>query len=228
MFNRLVRLVGEEKFQCIQHAHIFLLGLGGVGGYTLEALVRSGVGFITICDFDTIEESNINRQILATLKNIGNSKVEEAKQRMQSINPNCNISVISKRWNFEDCKAYDFSHYDFVIDACDDVLLKAELINQCNQRKIPLITCMGTGNRMHPEMLEISILKKTMNDPLAKRVRQELRKVNPDALNVPVVWSKEKTISSLQIGTICPVPMVAGSLLASYVLNQILATEKMD
>lgn len=226
MFDRFLRVVGRENYVKMQQTHVLLIGVGGVGGYALEALVRSGIGFITILDFDTIELTNLNRQIITTQQNIGLLKAEEAKKRAESINSECQVSVITKRL-LEDEITVDFlSSYDYILDACDDTKVKEKLIQVCFDHHIPLISCMGTGNRIQPQMLEITTLKKTVNDPLAKRIRNELRKINEKYLNTPVVWSRELPIRDGEgLGTVCPVPMAAGSLLASFVIQEILKNE---
>lgn len=226
MFERIIELIGNEHFQSLSSAHVFLIGLGGVGGYTLEALVRSGIQTFTLCDFDVMEESNLNRQLLATSDNLGKRKVEEAKKRILAINPHCNVYLLSEHFEKEFWSRFDFSSYDFVIDACDDVFVKVEIIIRAMNQGVPIITCMGTGNRIHPEFLKVSLLHQTNYDPLSRKMRQLLRKVDEKYLDVPVVWSSEKTISSSSIGTLCPVPMVAGSYLANYVIHFILNKEK--
>ncbi|MCI8467323.1 MAG: tRNA threonylcarbamoyladenosine dehydratase [Bacilli bacterium] len=221
MFERMIRIIGEEKFQLIQRKKVLLIGVGGVGGYALEALVRSGIQNITIADFDFIEETNINRQIIANSSNIGKSKVEEAKSRVSMINPQCKLDIITEKIKREDVSEL-VQGYDYVVDACDDVLLKVSLIQVCFQKQIKIISCMGTGNRFHPEELAISTLRKTMQDPLAKKIRSLVRKEMEVALDVPVVWSKEQPVSSPLLGTFCPVPMSAGSLLASFVIQSMI------
>ncbi len=222
MFERLIRIVGEKCFHKIQNAHIALVGVGGVGGYVLECLVRSGISHITIYDFDIIEETNLNRQIIATTKNIGKSKAMEALERVKMINPSCEVLV-------EDIRViagnFDFQRYDYVIDACDDVVAKIAMIQHCFSLDIPFISCMGTGNRMHPEMLQIMPLAKTQMDPLARKIRNLLRKENPDYLSTLVLCSNEKPVQTEKLGTFCAVPMAAGALLASYVIQSIIKSE---
>lgn len=219
MLERLIRLIGEEKTKEIQNLNIFLIGIGGVGGYALESLIRSGIRKMTICDGDTIEESNLNRQIISNVKNIGQEKSEEAKKRAELINPKCQITIKKTKLKGEDISNLNLEEYDYVIDACDDVSMKVALIEYCMKQNIKIISCMGTGNRMHPEKLQITKLSKTENDPLAKKMRNLLRKRDDTYLKVPVVFSKELPIKTQKLGTFCSVPMAAGSLLASYVIN---------
>lgn len=220
MFERLNRIIDKSDFEKLQQLNILLIGIGGVGGYALECLVRSGILNITICDYDVIEESNLNRQIIAIKSNIGSLKVEEARKRALLINPNCNIQVVSEKIKEENLGNLLTNGYDFVIDACDDVRVKMACITSCFDQNIPVISCMGTGNRFHPEMLQIMKLQDTANDPLARKMRSELRKVHKRYLNVPVICSIELPVHSSSLGTICQVPMVAGSLLASFVINK--------
>lgn len=222
MFERLIRVIGNEGIQKLESAHVCIVGIGGVGGYALEALARSGIGSITIMDFDVIELTNLNRQIIATQDNIGNLKVLEAKKRIQDIAPMCKVQVYSKQLMKEDITVDFVKAYDFIIDACDDVFVKVALIQTCLESDVPFISCMGTGNRLHPEMLEVTTLQKTMNDPLAKKIRNILRKEQKSDLQIPVVWSREIPQKCEGLGTVCPVPMAAGSLLASYVIQKLL------
>lgn len=222
MFDRIIQVIGEKSFQKLQNAHILIIGIGGVGGYALENLIRSGFENITICDYDIIEKSNINRQIIANSNNIGNLKVQEAKKRAKEINPNCQITIEETKLTIGNMLELFKKHFDFVIDACDDSVIKVELICHTMDQEIPMISCMGTGNRLHPEALEIIKLVKTKNDPLAKKIRNLLRKKSEKYLNVMVVCSKEDPLKSESLGTICPVPMTAGALLSSYVIQKIL------
>lgn len=222
MFERLIRVIGLENYEILRQKKILLLGVGGVGGYVLEALVRSGIEHITIADFDIIEETNLNRQVIATTKNIGCMKVIEAKNRALEINPSCQIQVIDTKIQKNSLDSLLSTSYDYIIDACDDVLVKVELMKICYTKQIKLISCMGTGNRISPDKLSLTTLKKTEYDPLAKKIRSIIRNEMKEALNTQVVCSKETPILSNKLGTVCPVPMAAGSLLASYVINDIL------
>lgn len=221
MLERLEKILTKKELSKIRYLNILLIGIGGVGGYTLEALVRMGVGNITIVDYDTIALSNLNRQIITTRENIGNSKVLEAKKRAISINSDINITTINENINKDNYLGLFKTHYDFVIDACDTITTKLLLIEYCVKNKVKIISCMGTGNRLKPEMLEISNIWKTNNDPLAKVIRKELRnrKINK---NIPVVASKEvpRKIKDRTPGSSSLVPSVAGIYLASYVINE--------
>ena len=173
MFARLEKILTKEKFVKIKNLNILLIGIGGVGGYTLEALVRMGVENITIVDYDVIDITNLNRQIITTNENIGNSKVLEAKKRALSINPNINITTIDENINKDNYLSLFKTHYDFVIDACDTITTKLLLIEYCIQNRVKIVSCMGTGNRLNPTKLEITNIWETSNDPLAKVIRKE-------------------------------------------------------
>ncbi len=219
MNERILDLLGEEKFQKIQNCSVLLIGLGGVGGYAFEALIRSGFKNITIVDFDKFEESNLNRQIYALQKTIGKSKCEVALQRAHDINPNAQIKFFEEKLTEEKITNDFINDYDYIIDACDDGTVKIALIKVCGIAKKKLISCMGTANRTHPELLEITTLEKTANDPLAKKIRSAFK--NSSFLKTKVVWSGEVPIKQKKLGTICSVPMSAGSLLASFVINDL-------
>lgn len=221
MYDRTLKILNKEIFMKIQNSKILLIGLGGVGGYTLEALVRIGFLYITVVDMDIFDESNLNRQILSTLDTIGEEKVLVAKKRANLINPECQITPIQKKLYKEDITSEFLKDFDYIIDACDSKEVKIELIRKCTSDKKKIISCMGTANRVHPEDLEITRLESTFNDPLAKVLRHELRG-EKNCLKTTVVCSKELPKKQKELGTICPVPMSAGSLLASYVINDIL------
>lgn len=217
MFDRLLKLITEEDMKKIQNTRILLVGIGGVGGYALESLVRSGFRNISIVDGDVISISNLNRQIIAKTTNIGNSKVLEAKNRCLEINPDVNIKEIPIFLNLDNFEEYIDKDYDYIIDACDDIAIKLELIKFAKDNNIKIITSLGTGKKLNPQKLEITTLDKTYNDPLAKKLRGELRKRNID-LKVPVVFSSEDSIDTGNvIGSAIFVPASAGILLANYV-----------
>jgi len=224
MFERLESLIGINNLDKIKNAKILLVGIGGVGGYTLESLVRSGFQDITIIDGDIIDTSNLNRQIITNNANIGKCKVKEASNRALSINPNLNIKIIDIFLTLDNFKEYISAKYDYIIDASDDIKIKIELIKYAKLNNIKLISCLGTGRKLNASYLEITSLNKTFNDPLAKKIRSELRKENID-LNIPVVFSKEDTIKTENmIGSCVFVPAVAGIYLANYVFLDIMKT----
>ena len=219
MFERFELLVGN-KINDIKNKKILVVGVGGVGSYTVESLVRCGIGSITIIDNDIIDITNLNRQLMTTTDNIGESKVEVVKNRIESINPKCSVNAINA---FLDENNIDsiVNDYDYVVDACDTVKTKVGLINICNKKNIKLISAMGTGNKMDPSRLEITDIYKTNYDPLAKLIRHECRGLGIKKLTV--VCSSElpikkgvKTIPSNSF-----VPATAGLLITSYIINDI-------
>ena len=222
MFDRLLKIISEEELEKIKNTKILLVGLGGVGGFAFEALIRSGFSNITIIDGDIIDISNLNRQIITNSNNIGNSKVNEALKRALSINSNINIKTINKLITIDNFNTYINDNYDYIIDACDDIKVKISLIKYAINNNIKIITALGLGKKIDATKIEITTLNKTFNDPLAKKLRYELRKENI-SLNIPVVFSKENAINSDNvIGSSVFVPGCAGLLLTNYVFLDIL------
>ncbi len=222
-YNRIEKMLGKENIDKIIKTKVLIIGIGGVGGSTLEMLVRSGISNITVVDFDTFEESNLNRQILSLETNINKYKVDVAKERIISINPNCNIIVHNKRIDETFINDLD-SDYDYIIDACDDVKAKVLLVKFAINNNIKIISSCGTGNRLEPSKLYITNIWKTEYDPLAKKFRYLLRKENIK-YKLPVVASKEPPLikESGFVGSMAMVPNAAGILLASYVINDIIS-----
>ncbi len=219
MFERFELLVGD-KINDIKSKKVLVIGVGGVGSYTVESLVRSGISNITIIDNDVIDITNLNRQLMTTHDNIGLSKVEVLEKRIKSINPDCIVNAIN---TFVDDSNIDsiITDYDYVVDACDTVKTKLSIIRVCNKLGIKLISSMGTGNKMNPSLLQVTDIYKTSYDPLAKLIRSNCRKMGIKRLTV--VCSKEisikkgiKTIPSNSF-----VPATAGLLITSYIINDI-------
>lgn len=221
MFDRLEKILSKEELSKIRNLNILLIGIGGVGGYTLEALVRMGVNNITIVDYDKVDITNLNRQIIATNNSIGKYKVDVAKERALFINSEINIKTINEKIDKDNYLSLFKDSYDYVIDACDTITTKVLLIEYCTLNKIKIISCMGTGNRLDPTKLEISNIWKTDIDPLARVMRKLLKEKNIKE-KIPVVWSKETPIKIKEHtpGSSCLVPSVAGIYLASYVINE--------
>lgn len=220
MFERLKLLIGD-KINNIRNKKVLLIGLGGVGSYACESLIRSGIEYITIVDSDVIDITNFNRQLMTNMNNIGEYKIDVWEDRIKSINPNCNVKKIR---NFIDESNIDIlfdDNYDYVIDACDTIDTKVLLIEKCIKNNIKLISCMGTGNKMDPSRLKIMDISKTNYDKLAKIMRKKLkdRGIN----HVMVVSSDEEGYT--KIDKVIPsnsfVPATAGLLLTSYVINDI-------
>ena len=189
LFSRTELLFGKDGMTKLKNSHVAVFGIGGVGGHTLEALIRSGIGTVTIVDNDVVSLSNLNRQIIATQNTIGKSKVDAAEERMLSINPDLKILKHKIFYTPETASEINFNCFDYVVDAIDTVSGKLEIIMQAKKANVPVISSMGAGNKMHPELFEISDISKTSVCPLAKVIRQELKKRN--IKNVKVVYSKE-------------------------------------
>lgn len=217
--ERLEILIGKENIEKLKKLNIIIIGIGGVGGYTLESVIRSGVENITIVDGDIIEKSNINRQLIVTKENINKPKVEEWKKRINEINPDVKLKTINKFVNINDLKQI-LDKYDYIIDACDDVKLKIDLIEYATKNNIKIISSMGTANKMDATKLNITTLDKTEYDPLAKVIRKELRKKRV-SLNIKVVSSNEKPKNKNGLGTNSYLPAVAGLLITNEVINQV-------
>ncbi len=222
MFDRTLLLINENILNIIKNKSVLLVGIGGVGGASLEALVRLGFHNITIVDHDTISNSNLNRQIITNQKNLGHLKVNEAQERYLSINPKLNIKPIAEFVNEDNINEILTNHYDYIIDACDTITTKFLLIREAEKRGIKIISSMGTGNRFNPQELCLTSLDKTYNDPLAKAMRSICTK-NKVSLKVPVVWSRELPLktNSRTPGSLMMVPTTAGMLIAYYILEDI-------
>lgn len=227
MLTRLQWLVGEEKINTLANKTVLLFGCGGVGGFALEALVRSGIGHIVIVDGDKVTVSNLNRQIIATQETIGKRKAELGKARALSINPSVKIDAYDIVYTGETHPHFiEEINPDYVIDAIDMVSAKLSIIETCYRLGIPLISSMGTGNKVHPELLQIADIKKTHTCPLAKVVRKELKKRRiPKQL---VLFSLEEPMKpnrdddSRSPGSCAFVPSVAGLMLAAHVIRTFL------
>lgn len=221
MFDRVIRLIGEEKFIKIQTATVAVVGLGGVGGYAVESLVRSGVGNLILVDYDTIDITNLNRQIITDLDNISCNKVDEWEKRIRKINPNCEVKTIKLKLNLDNMEELFQYSFDYLIDACDTILVKEELIKRCLEKKIEFISSMGTGNKINPMELKITDIRETSYDPIAKKIRKYL-KDNHIYGKVPVVWSKEQNKKfSGSVPSMIFVPAASGLLCANYIVKRI-------
>lgn len=222
-FDRLKKIINDNEFEKIKKTKVLIVGIGGVGGYALEALIRSGVEYITIVDNDIVDITNINRQIISLQKTIGKTKTNVAKLRALDINPNAKINEIQKFIDKDNIDELFNDNYDYIIDACDTITTKVLLIKYAKEKNINIISCMGTGNRLDPTKLCITSLDKTNNDPLAK-VMRKLLKENNITTEIPVVWSSELpiNISDRTPGSCITVPATAGLFLASYIINNII------
>ncbi len=225
IFSRTIGVIGEAGFEKLQNASVIVFGLGGVGGTACEALVRSGVGRIGIVDKDFVDVTNINRQIIATQNTVGLKKTQAMRDRLFSINPQIKIDVYDLFYLPETAEEINLSKYDFVVDCIDNVTAKLELISRCEKLNIPIISSMGTGNKLHPEMLKIADINKTSVCPLARVIRREMKK--RDLHKLTVVYSEEEPVKTeLPVpGSMSFVPPAAGYLAASYVIRKLLSTD---
>lgn len=239
-FSRTAILLGEEKVESLMNKKVCLFGLGGVGGYVAEALARAGVGHFVLVDNDTVSKTNINRQIIATLDTVGMSKVDLVASRILSINED---AVIEKKKMFylpEVKEEFDFSSYDYVVDAIDTIKAKIDIIEECTRAKTKIISCMGVGNKIDPSKLEITDIYKTSVDPLARVMRNELKKrrvkkckvlfsseypLKPhenEVVNREMKEMKESGGSRRALpGSISFVPSVAGLMIGGYVIRDL-------
>ena len=214
---RLEALIGKENIRKIKALNILVIGLGGVGGYAVESLVRSGIEKITLVDGDIIETSNLNRQIIALNNNIHKYKTKEFYKRIKKINKDVKITLINTVITKDNIDLLFMQNYDYIIDACDTTIVKAKLIKECKEKNIKLISCMGTAKRLDATKVEITTLDKVSGDPLAKKVRKEL--TEEEINDTIVVHSTEDPIKSEMLGSSAVVPGVAGLYITSYILN---------
>lgn len=232
-FSRTGLLLGEDAMQKLASSKVAIFGVGGVGGYALEALVRSGVGEIDIIDNDTISITNLNRQIIATVDTIGKDKVQVAKDRAKSINPDVIINCHNTFYLPETSEEFNFEKYDYIIDAIDTVSGKISLVEKANRQNTKIISSMGAGNKLDPTAFEVSDIYKTQVCPLAKVMRYELKKRGIKKLKV--VYSKEIPIKPLQSeevtskrvtpGSVSFVPSVVGLIIAAQVIKDLISEE---
>ncbi len=221
-FSRTVRVIGQDKMNLIKNSSVIVFGLGGVGSAAAEALARAGVGTIGIVDKDVVDITNINRQLIATDKTVGLKKTDAVEERLLTINPEIIIHKYDLFYLPETADSIDLSQYDFILDCIDNVTAKIELTVRAKEMGVNIISSMGTGNKLHPEMLEIADISKTSVCPLARVMRRELKKRGVNKL--PVIYSKEepvKTDSSVP-GSVSFTPPVAGYLMSSFVINSII------
>jgi tRNA A37 threonylcarbamoyladenosine dehydratase len=227
-FSRTEMLVGTDALDRLKNSRVLVCGVGGVGGYVVEALARGGVGHIDVLDNDCVHESNLNRQILATVNTIGRKKVDVAKERILSINPHCIVNVFDTFYLPENADSVPLDQYDCIIDAIDTVTAKLELIVRAKALGVDIVSCMGTGNKLDT-CFEIADIKKTSVCPLAKVMRKELKSRGVNSLTV--VYSKETPLSpKVQVvengrhipASISYPPAIAGLTIAGYVLKRLM------
>ena len=228
-FSRTQMLLGEKALATLQNARVAVFGIGGVGGYTVEALVRSGVGAIDIIDNDKVCLSNLNRQIIATKDTVGRLKTEVMKERILSINPDVEVYEHPCFFLPENVDQFDFTQYDYVVDAVDTVTAKIALVMEAKKAGVPIISSMGAGNKLDPTAFEVADIYKTSVCPLAKVMRRELKKRDIDKLKV--VYSKEIPIQNGSEddkrptpGSVAFVPSVVGLIIAGEVIKDLISS----
>ena len=234
-FSRMEILLGEEGVDCLAACKVAVFGLGGVGSYVAEALARCGIGGLTLVDHDVVSVTNINRQLYALHSTVGKRKTLVARERIRDISPDILVKTYETFYNADTVDLFDFSEYDYIVDAIDTVSSKLLLIENAKTAGTPVISCMGTGNKLDPTKFEITDIAKTSVCPLAKVMRHELRKRG--IRKVKVLYSKEKPIKNVDKnketkgntqrpvpGSISFVPSVAGLCIASEVVKDLLGT----
>lgn len=230
IFQRTELLIGHENLEKLKSSHVLVFGVGGVGGYVVEALVRSGVGEISIVDFDTIDITNLNRQIIALQSTVGKLKTSVIKERAKDINPDIIIHEYPIKFSKDKIdEIFQGKNYSYIVDAIDLVTNKLDIITIANERKIPVISSMGTGNKLNPTMLEVADINKTSVCPLARVMRKELK--NRGIKKLKVVYSKENPKKPennegsrekrVNVGSVAFVPSVAGLIIASEVIKDL-------
>ncbi|MBR2442663.1 MAG: tRNA threonylcarbamoyladenosine dehydratase [Clostridia bacterium] len=228
-YSRTALLIEKEGVEKLKRARVAVFGIGGVGGYVVEALARAGVGTLDLVDKDTLSESNINRQILALHSTVGKWKTEVAKGRIKDINPDITVHAYNLFYLPETADEFDFSAYDYVVDAMDTVSAKLALIERAKNANIPVISSMGTGNKLNPTAFEVADISKTLICPLARVMRKELKRRGIEHLKV--VYSKEEakppTLFDEESGKPIPgsisfVPSVAGLIIAGEVIKDLI------
>ncbi len=223
MLQRLELMIGSSNVEKIKEKTILIIGLGGVGGYAIESLARSGIGKMIIVDYDKIEKTNLNRQIIALNSNIGTYKVDAFYDRIKDINPNCKVIKINQKIDENNILELFEEKIDYVVDACDTVMVKKLLIKICLEKNINIISCMGMGNKLDPSKIKIMDIRKTSYDPIAKVIRKYVKDLKTNK-KIMVVCSDEKNISlnSKTISSNAFVPSIAGILCTSYIINDII------
>ena len=233
-FSRMEALMGEESMNKLSQAHVAVFGIGGVGGHAVEALVRCGIGTVDIIDSDCVAISNINRQLIATHSTVGKKKVEVMKEHLLDINPDVVVNTWDLFYLPETAEQFDFSKYDYIVDAVDTVTAKLSLVEAAKAAEVPIISCMGAGNKLDPTAFEVADIYKTSVCPLAKVMRRELKKRGINKLKV--VYSKEEALTPQwkeapeneenrtrrgTPGSVAFVPSVAGLIMASEVVKDL-------
>ena len=220
MFTRTIQLISEDGFTTLQRARVILFGVGGVGGWCAETLLRTGIGHLTLVDFDKVDTTNLNRQVVATASNIGKSKVLEMQKRLLNIAPEADIQAIDRQYNTETADTFNLAQYDIVIDAIDMVECKALLLYRATQAGCKVYSSMGAGRKLNPQNIRTAEFWKVQGCPLARALRTKIKKAGlMPASKIQCVYSEE--IAGDQ-GTLAPVVGVFGMTLASMVINDLI------
>ncbi len=220
-FERTALMFGEDAVAKLQSSHVAVFGLGGVGGHAVEALARAGIGELTLCDGDVVSKSNINRQLIATLDTVGEYKAEAFRDRISHINPDCRVVTVNSFFTGENADSFDFSRFDYVVDAIDSVNDKIGIICKAKASDVPVISAMGAGNKTDPSRFEVTDISKTSVCPLAKAVRTRLRKLGIE--HHKVVYSKEEPHhTGSVVGSNSFTPGVMGMIIAGEVIKDII------
>jgi tRNA A37 threonylcarbamoyladenosine dehydratase len=220
MFTRTIQLISEDGFTTLQRARVILFGVGGVGGWCAETLLRTGIGHLTLVDFDKVDTTNLNRQVVATASNIGKSKVLEMQKRLLNIAPEADIQAIDRQYNTETADTFNLAQYDIVIDAIDMVECKALLLYRATQAGCKVYSSMGAGRKLNPQNIRTAEFWKVQGCPLARALRTKIKKAGlMPTSKIQCVYSEE--IAGDQ-GTLAPVVGVFGMTLASMVINDLI------
>lgn len=221
-FSRTERLIGKDNLEKLKNKNVIIFGLGGVGSYTAEALARCGVGKLTVVDKDTVDITNINRQLYALRSTVGKNKADVAKERIFDINPDCQVTAIVKMYLPENADEFDLSQYNYIIDAIDNVTAKIDLAVKAQELGIPIIASMGTGNKLDPTAFKITDIYKTDTCPLCRVMRRELKARGVRSLKVLYSTEIPKNDGERTPASISFVPGVAGLIIAGEVIKDIM------
>lgn len=222
VFSRTALLLGDEAMEKLRNSHVAVFGIGGVGGYAAEALVRSGIGNIDIFDGDTVCPSNLNRQIVSLQSAIGKLKTEVFKNRAKDINPEININDFPIFYTAENADEFDLTKYDYIVDAIDMLSAKTDLIKRAAKLDVRIISSMGAGNKLDPTRFEVTDIYKTTMCPLAKKLRKELRAAGVEKLDVVYSTETPARVSPGPIGSLASVVSVAGMIMANTVIMKLI------
>ncbi len=220
-YERTERLLGPEVVERLKNAGVVLFGVGGVGSYAAEALTRAGIGRLTFVDGDTVQESNLNRQLAALRSNLGRNKAEVMAERARDINPEAEITAVPQFYTADNADMIDFSQYDYAADAIDMVTSKLIIARRCYEQGTPLISSCGTGNKLDPTLFEVRDIFDTDTDPLARVMRRELRRLGIERYTVVYSPEKPRAAEGGLIGTVSFVPGSAGLVLAGKIIRDI-------